>query len=103
MKKLAGPLVAISMPLTAHAAARMVSQTGDWGVYSFKRDGKPVCYALSVPKEARPTNLDHGKNCFLIAPTEKGGGNESEAMLGYAGRPVRRCRSRLATRSSRCS
>lgn len=92
MKKLAGLLVAMSIPLTAHAAARMVSQTGDWGVYSFKRDGKPVCYALSVPKEARPSDVDHGKNYFLIAPAEKGGGNEPEAILGYAvraGSPVR--------------
>ncbi|MGO4352825.1 invasion associated locus B family protein [Rhizobium sp. RAF36] len=87
MKKLAGLLVAMSIPLTAHAAARMVSQTGDWGVYSFKRDGKPVCYALSVPKEARPSDVDHGKNYFLIAPAEKGGGNEPEAILGYAVRP----------------
>ncbi|KRB58279.1 hypothetical protein ASE04_28270 [Rhizobium sp. Root708] len=91
MKKLAGLLVAVSMPLTAHAAARMVSQTGDWGVYSFTRDGKPVCYALSVPKEARPSDVDHGKNYFLIAPAEKGGANEPEAVLGYtvqAGSPV---------------
>ena len=91
MKKLAGLLVAVSMPVTAHAAARMVSQTGDWGVYSFKRDGKPVCYALSVPKEARPADVDHGRNYFLIAPAEKGGGNEPEAILGYAvraGSPV---------------
>lgn len=91
MKKLAGLLVAVSMPLTAHAAARMVSQTGDWGVYSFKRDGKPVCYALSVPKEARPSDVDHGKNYFLIAQAEKGGGKEPEAILGYAvraGSPV---------------
>ncbi|KQV80534.1 invasion associated locus B family protein [Rhizobium sp. Root1220] len=91
MKKLVGLLVALSMPFTAHAAARMVSQTGDWGVYSFERDGKPVCYALSVPKEAKPADVDHGKNYFLIAPAEKGGGNEPEAILGYAvqaGSPV---------------
>lgn len=84
MKKLAGLFVAISIPLSAHAAARMVSQTGDWGVYSFERDGKLVCYALSVPKEARPLEVDHGKNYFLVAPAEKGGGNEPEAILGYA-------------------
>jgi len=84
MKKLAGLLVAISMPLAAHAAARMVSETGDWGVYSFERDRKPVCYAFSVPKEARPSDVDHGKNYVLIAPAEKGGGSEPEAILGYA-------------------
>lgn len=92
MKTLAGLFVAMSIPLSAHAAAKIVSQTGDWGVYSFKRDGKPVCYALSVPKEARPSDVDHGKNYFLIAPAEKGGGNEPEAILGYAvqaGSPVR--------------
>jgi hypothetical protein len=92
MKKLAGLFVAMSIPLSAHAAAKMVSQTGDWGVYSFNRHGKLVCYALSVPKDARPSNVDHGKNYFLIAPAEKGGGNEPEAILGYAvqaGSPVR--------------
>ncbi|TCL65733.1 invasion associated locus B family protein [Rhizobium sp. BK251] len=91
MKKLVGLLIALSIPLTAQAAPRMVSQTGDWGVYSFKRDGKLVCYALSVPKESRPSDVDHGKNYFLIAPAEKGGGNEPEAVLGYpvrAGSPV---------------
>ncbi|ACS60247.1 putative signal peptide protein (plasmid) [Rhizobium leguminosarum bv. trifolii WSM1325] len=84
MKKLASLVVAASMPLTAHAAARMVSQSGDWGVYSFMRNGSRVCYALSVPKESAPANVDHGKNYFLIAPAQKGGGNEPEAILGYA-------------------
>ena len=91
MKKLFGLLVALSIPFTAHAAARMVSQVGDWGVYSFKRDGKFVCYALSVPKESRPSDVDHGKNYFLIAPGEEDGGNEPEAVFGYAvqaGSPV---------------
>ncbi|MBY5371822.1 hypothetical protein HFO93_29470 [Rhizobium leguminosarum] len=84
MKKLASLIIAASMPLTAHAAARMMSQSGDWGVYSFSRNGSRVCYALSVPKESAPANVDHGKNYFLIAPAEKGGGNEPEAILGYA-------------------
>jgi len=84
MKKLAGLFVAMSIPLSAHAAAKMVSQTGDWGVYSFERDGKLVCYALSVPRKAGPSDVDHGKNYFLVAPAEKGGGNEPEAILGYA-------------------
>lgn len=79
MKKLVGLLVALSSPFTAHAAARMVSRAGDWRVYSFKRDGKLVCYALSVPKQSRPSDVDHGKNCFLIAPAANGGGNEPEA------------------------
>jgi len=83
MKKLVGLLVALSIPFTAHAAARMVSRTGDWGVYSFKRDGKLVCYALSIPKQSRPSDVDHGKNYFLIAPAANGGGNEPEAVLGY--------------------
>lgn len=84
MKKLACLVVAVSIPLSAHAAARMVSQDGDWGVYSFVRNGSPVCYALSVPKESAPANVDHGKNYFLIAPAEKESGNEPEAILGYS-------------------
>ncbi|MBB4509969.1 invasion associated locus B family protein [Rhizobium leguminosarum] len=82
MKKLASLAVAASMPLNAHAAARMVSQSDDWGVYSFMRNGSRVCYALSMPKESAPANVDHGKNYFLIAPAEKG--NEPEAILGYS-------------------
>jgi invasion protein IalB len=82
MRKLASLAIAASMPLTAHAAARMVSQSGDWGVYSFMRNGSRVCYALSVPTSA-PANVDHRKNYFLIAPAEKGSGNEPEAVLGY--------------------
>lgn len=62
MKKLASLAVTASMPLAAHAAATMVSQSGDWGVYSFIRNGSRVCYALSVPKESAPANVDHGKN-----------------------------------------
>jgi hypothetical protein len=91
MKKFAVLLVALAMPFTAHAAATMVSQKGDWGVYSYERDGKPVCYALSIPKEAAPAGVDHGKNYFLIAPAAKGGSKEPEAILGYAvqaGSPV---------------
>lgn len=87
MKKLACLAVAVSIPLSAHAAARMVSQNGDWGVYSFMRDGSPVCYTLSVPKQSAPANVDHGKNYFLIAPAEKGSGNEPEAILGYKLKP----------------
>ncbi|MGO7924706.1 hypothetical protein ACC755_37335, partial [Rhizobium ruizarguesonis] len=37
-----------------------------------------------MPKESAPANVDHGKNYFLIVPAEKGGGNEPEAILGYA-------------------
>ncbi|MGZ2426240.1 invasion associated locus B family protein [Rhizobium laguerreae] len=84
MRKLASLAIAASIPLTAHAAARMVSQSGDWGIYSFMRNGSRVCYALSVPTESAPANVDHGKNYFLIAPAEKGSGNEPEAILGYA-------------------
>lgn len=84
MRKLASLAIAASMPLTAHAAAMMVSQNGDWGVYSFTRNGSRVCYALSVPTESAPANVDHGRNYFLIAPAEKRSGNEPEAIFGYA-------------------
>ncbi|WP_246729289.1 hypothetical protein [Rhizobium ruizarguesonis] len=70
MKKLAGLAVAASMPLAAHAAARTVSQSGDWGVYSFMRNGSRVCYALSVPNESAPANVDHGKK---LLPDRAGG------------------------------
>ena len=72
MKKLASLVIAVSMPLTAHAAARIVSQSSIGASIPFQRNGSRVCYALSVPKESA-ANVDHR------AGGERGG-NEPEAI-----------------------
>lgn len=88
MKKLACLVVVALTPMSvAEAEPRMVFQSSDWGVYSYVKDGTPACYALSAPKESAPSNVDHGENYFLIAPAEKGGGSEPEAMMGYDLKP----------------
>ncbi|NLS07972.1 hypothetical protein HGP14_32655 [Rhizobium sp. P32RR-XVIII] len=84
MKRLAFLVVAaLSQVGVVEAAPKMIIQTGDWSVYSYDRNGRPTCYALSVPKEAKPADVDHGQNYFLIAPAEKGGHSEPEAIMGY--------------------
>jgi hypothetical protein len=83
MKKLACLVVAMLIPVGAHAAPRMISRSGDWGVYSYERNGSPTCYALSIPRDSAPSDVEHGKNYFLIAPAEKGQGKEPQAIIGY--------------------
>jgi len=76
-------IIALGGAASAEASPRMISSSGDWGVYSYQRDGKSVCYALSVPKKAEPSNVDHGKNYFLIAPAEGADREEPEVIAGY--------------------
>lgn len=72
---------------SAEALPKMISSSGDWGVYAYQRGGKTVCYALSVPKDSQPSNVDHGKNYFLIAPAEGLDRKEPEVIAGYPLRP----------------
>ncbi|WP_431324841.1 invasion associated locus B family protein [Rhizobium sp. YTU87027] len=84
MKRLAVLIVATLEQVGAvMAAPKMVQQTGDWGVYSYDRNGRTTCYALSIPKDVKPADVDHGQNYFLIAPAEKDGRDEPEAIMGY--------------------
>lgn len=80
-------LIAIAALTTSavsiQAGPRMVSQSGDWGVYAYRNGTKTNCYALSMPKEAEPAGVDHGKNYFLIAPAEGEKRKEPEAVMGY--------------------
>lgn len=89
MKKLACLVIAATIgsigPL--QATPRMVGQSGDWLIYSFDRGGKEICYVLSVPEDAKPLGVDHGKNYFLVAPGKETSRREPEAIMGYPLKP----------------
>lgn len=65
--------VAAAGPALAQATA--MKQFRDWGTYSYKSDKGKVCYVMSVPKEKRPANLDHGDIFFFVS--QKPGQNVS--------------------------
>ncbi|WP_412057251.1 invasion associated locus B family protein [Bartonella sp. DGB2] len=74
-------------PLLRVAAAQTPSrlqQFQAWGTYSYRADGKSLCYALSVPLVADPANVRHGDNFFLLS--KKSGtqaGFEPQLAAGY--------------------
>ncbi len=54
------------------------------GAYSYQSGNGKVCYALSVPTQKAPANVDHGDNFFLVS--QKPGQNvsfEPQFMAGY--------------------
>lgn len=74
--------------LEAQAAPSMVARFDAWGVYSYKANGRTVCYALSVPAAAKPSNVNHGDNFLLVAPSEgRSRAFEPQAAMGYALKP----------------
>ena len=66
----------------ASAQPSRVNQFDAWGVYSYTNGGQKNCYALSVPLSAQPSNVNHGDNYILIAPTG-GSAFAPQAILGY--------------------
>ena len=55
-----------------------------WGAYSYKLDGNRICYVLSVPKDKKPADRDHGDIFFLVS--QKPGQNvayEPQVEVGY--------------------
>ncbi len=62
---------------------RLIKSFGVWGVYSYTSNGKTRCYALSVPDRARPANVDHGNNYFLVSSYPAKKGLYPEAVMGY--------------------
>lgn len=76
----------IGSAAVASAQPIRIKQFDAWGVYSYTSGGQRNCYALSVPIAARPTNVNHGDNFLLIAPTP----NETyapQAIMGYRLKP----------------
>ncbi len=77
---------AFSLILGSAAAAgaqpTRIKQFDAWGVYSYDAGGQKNCYALSVPLSAQPTNVNHGDNFLLIAPSS-GSAYAPQAIMGY--------------------
>ncbi|MBO9125534.1 MULTISPECIES: invasion associated locus B family protein [unclassified Rhizobium] len=79
--------------VTAHAQPSMVKQFDDWGVYSYDRSGKTVCYILTVPKTMQPAAVDHGRNYFVVGRAPGRGTNyEPQAIMGYDLKPGSRAK-----------
>lgn len=89
MKKLALTLaLTLAAALEAQAAPNMIARFNDWGVYTYDADGKTVCYALTAPTAARPTDVNHGDNFLLIAPSDdQPRAYEPQASMGYQLKP----------------
>lgn len=66
---------------SAQAAPTLLQQYGAWGAYSYLSDNKTICYVLSVPTSQLPSNVDHGKNYFMVSRTADG--QEPGALMGY--------------------
>lgn len=69
--------------LPANAQPVMVQTFGHWGVYSYDQNGKTACYALTMPRQMQPADVNHGNNFLLVAP-KGAGGYMPQAQMGYA-------------------
>lgn len=57
----------------------------DWRVMTRGEGAERVCYALATPREALPSNVDHGDVFFLVASWASGAAEEQPSfMAGYA-------------------
>ena len=71
------------------AQAQSSGRTGQfeaWGTYVYQTGGKKTCYILAapIPNSAKPANIDHGDNYFLVS--QKPGENvafEPQFIAGY--------------------
>jgi hypothetical protein len=75
-------LALASTILPAQAQPVMVWTFGHWGVYSYDNNGKTACYALTMPRDMHPAEVNHGNNYLLVAP-KGAGGYMPQAQMGY--------------------
>jgi invasion protein IalB len=75
-----GPALANAQP---GSTPTMIKTFGAWGLYSYSTDGRKHCYALSMPQQAQPANVDHGNNYILVAPDPRAGSYYPQAVMGY--------------------
>lgn len=69
-----GPLATVTSILLLVGAGPALSQSAvnigkfnDWGVYSYQAQANKICYALTVPTEKTPANLEHGDIFFFVS------------------------------------
>ncbi|KAA0969707.1 hypothetical protein FPY71_14410 [Aureimonas fodinaquatilis] len=81
----ASAIVVLSAAAAFAQTPSSVEQFNDWGVYSYKKDGGNVCYALSIPKTREPASVNHGDIFFLVSPKPgQNGAYEPQVVMGYA-------------------
>ncbi len=90
----------LASAVAAHAQPTMIKKFDDWGVYSYSREGRTVCYLLTVPKTAQPAGVDHGRNFFVIGKAPgKLTAYEPQAIMGYDLKPGSRGQIQIGDRT----
>lgn len=66
------------------AQPTLIKQNSDWSSFTHGSGPGKVCFALSVPKQKSPANLNHGDVFFFVSnrPGE-GVKNEPSILVGY--------------------
>ncbi|AHG48882.1 signal peptide protein (plasmid) [Rhizobium leguminosarum bv. trifolii CB782] len=88
--KIAVPFFLITALTTSAAFAQptLVKQVEHWNVFSYSQGGKNVCYTLAAPTQSEPTDVDHGKNYFIVGRVSREEPKyEPQARFGYQLRP----------------
>lgn len=69
---------------SAQDATKLVSQSGDWGVYVNQGGGGKICYALSQPKTRQPEGLNRDPAYFFVSTrTAENVKNEVSVLVGF--------------------
>jgi invasion protein IalB len=79
--------VGVAVPALAQtqgAQPTLIKQNGDWSAFQHGSGGSRVCFALTIPKQKSPPNLNHGDVFFFVSnrPAE-GVKNEPSILVGY--------------------
>ena len=68
----------------AQGAPKLVSQSGDWGVYMDTSGQGKICYALSQPKTRAPAGLSRDPAYFFVSTrTAENVKNEISVVMGF--------------------
>ncbi|MDQ0349919.1 invasion associated locus B family protein [Ancylobacter vacuolatus] len=70
---------------SAQGAPKLVTQSGDWGVYLDTSGSGKICYALSQPKTRMPAGLKRDPAYFFISTrTAENVKGEVSVVMGFA-------------------
>jgi len=62
----------------------LLSRHDSWEVYTQELDGDRLCYAITEPTDAAPSNVEHGNVGFLVATWRSGAATEQPMLsVGY--------------------
>lgn len=71
-----------ALPLSAHAADRMVTRVKDWSVYEGEGAEGRVCYAATRAMETSPSDIDHGEPYLILTRFTAHPGLEQPSFSG---------------------